>query len=375
MVAPAWWPYRTPPRDVLKNCNHFGNMKRNSNEEKSPSSKSIRLNSPSEGQQPCKIPMAEMATTMAPESPMPAPDNQNEQSASGYEVQAPAGSAMRAAFNRFKQRKSDLSDVLDLRVSEGSRTDESPIFECRPLLGDFEGLPEVCHGLRPYNEWTITTFPSRPGLFVINDAFEPSSHLNWLRSAIGEYSQPPNPTNVNLTGEAGEKYALEAVRWATLGFDYNWTTKEYPDVPRAPLPVEFTDVANCVTNAVGLGEFHADTAIVNYYPLKARLSPHVDRSERDHSQPLISLSFGQSAIYLTGGVSADDEVLPIMLHSGDILVMAGTQRLVFHAVPQVLKTRTFSPPVGLPSDADFTSVVAYANTHRINITLRRTLPS
>uniref|UniRef100_A0A914PI05 Alpha-ketoglutarate-dependent dioxygenase AlkB-like domain-containing protein n=1 Tax=Panagrolaimus davidi TaxID=227884 RepID=A0A914PI05_9BILA len=56
-----------------------------------------------------------------------------------------------------------------------------------------------------------------------------------------------------------------------------------------------------------------------------RLSPHVDRISNINS----------------GGISSNDEPIPIMLHSNDVLVMADSQRLVFYGVPRILKTRTF----------------------------------
>lgn len=88
------------------------------------------------------------------------------------------------------------------------------------------------------------------------------------------------------------------------------------------------------------------------------------RSERDIDKPLISMSFGQSAVYLTGGTSLDEPVDALMLHSGDVLVMHDSQRLVYHAVPKILKTTRFRD-----DDVD-PRVVDYANNCRVNITIR-----
>ncbi|EYB82406.1 hypothetical protein Y032_0360g3437 [Ancylostoma ceylanicum] len=86
------------------------------------------------------------------------------------------------------------------------------------------------------------------------------------------------------------------------------------------------------------------------------------RSERTDA-PLVSLSLGQSAVYLTGGESLDDEVVPLWLRSGDVLVMHGAQRLVYHAVAAIHKTCVFD--IKDPVLADF------ANTSRVNITIRQ----
>ncbi|RCN49622.1 putative alkylated DNA repair protein AlkB [Ancylostoma caninum] len=160
------------------------------------------------------------------------------------------------------------------------------------------------------------------------------------------------------------KVAGKSLRWTTLGVDYNWDTKEYP-LTGDPLPPELVQFADVVTRVLGLGPMYADATIVNYYPPKSTLSPHVDRSERTDA-PLVSLSLGQSAVYLTGGESLDDEVVPLWLRSGDILVMHGAQRLVYHAVAAIHKTRVFD--IKDPVLADF------ANTSRVNITIRQVNP-
>jgi alkylated DNA repair protein alkB family protein 1 len=192
--------------------------------------------------------------------------------------------------------------------------------------------------------------------------------MNWLRRCLLEYPEPPNVTNLSVDGSySGADVFLNAsqrLRWVTLGNDYDWTTKEYAEKPRSLLPKELQAIAKVMSQVLGLGAMDADAAILNYYPNKATLSPHIDRSERDIAKPLISLSFGQSAVYLTGGRSLDDPVDAIMLHSGDILVMHADQRLVYHAVPRIICTTRFE------DKTVERHIVEYANKCRVNITLR-----
>lgn len=91
------------------------------------------------------------------------------------------------------------------------------------------------------------------------------------------------------------------------------------------------------------------------------------RSERSIDRPLISVSLGQDAIYLSGGTSLDDPVDALLLQSGDVLVMHGAQRLVYHAVPRILSTRKFVDTKKTINP----KVLAYANKCRVNITLRQ----
>ncbi|CAI8052202.1 Nucleic acid dioxygenase ALKBH1, partial [Geodia barretti] len=98
----------------------------------------------------------------------------------------------------------------------------------------------------------------------------------------------------------------------------------------------------CMKQRVSVS-FLAEAGIVNYYHLDSTLSGHTDHSERDLSHPLLSISFGQSAVFLVGGETKS--VLPqaITLRSGDVVVMSGASRLAYHGVPKII-----SPPPTTP---------------------------
>ena len=82
--------------------------------------------------------------------------------------------------------------------------------------------------------------------------------------------------------------------------------------------------------------FCAEAGIVNYYHMDSTLSGHTDHSEKDLSQPLLSISFGQSAIFLIGGPTKQVRPKALLLNSGDIVIMSGESRLAYHGVPKIL---------------------------------------
>ncbi|CAI4220410.1 unnamed protein product, partial [Auanema sp. JU1783] len=155
------------------------------------------------------------------------------------------------------------------------------------------------------------------------------------------------------------------LRWTILGIEYDWNTKEYPADGRI-LPSELKDMGEVISLAMGMKKMTPDATIINYYPPKTALSPHVDKSERSKA-PLISLSFGQSAVYLSGGLDLDDDVIPIWLRSGDILIMYGEQRLVYHAIPCIVKQKNYEVK-------DDKLLEEYINSSRINMTIRQVNP-
>ena len=83
-------------------------------------------------------------------------------------------------------------------------------------------------------------------------------------------------------------------------------------------------------------DYRAEAAIINYYPMDSSLGGHVDYSEPNKNAPLVSISIGQSAIFLIGGPSKSLEPLPILLQNGDVLIMTHQARQSYHAVPKIL---------------------------------------
>ena len=114
---------------------------------------------------------------------------------------------------------------------------------------------------------------------------------------------------------------------------------------------------------LGWKDYNAEAAIVNYYPTSSTLNPHTDHSERNLSAPLISISLGLSAVFLIGGSTLAEPPTPILLRSGDVLVMAGESRMAYHALPKVL-------PATWEGNSDG-QVGKYLSTHRININVRQ----
>ncbi|VDN30835.1 unnamed protein product [Gongylonema pulchrum] len=291
--------------------------------------------------------------------------NSGAATAGPYRDELPLTSLMKQIFKFYKRRdrEPDLSDVLDLRRSSANQGITCSKFVPQVTPSDLT-LEKL--GLRPVSQWTASTVAHRPGMVMLNDIFEPSNHLQWIERSLTVYPEPPGFTNVGLhvpnAQNIFEKY-VEQLRWCTLGLHYDWTTKLYPSKGE-PLPEELSLLADVLSQALGLGPMSADATIINFYARKSTLSPHIDRSERTLSQPLISVSFGQSAIYLAGGTELDDPVDAFYIHSGDALVIYGSQRLIYHAVPRILQDRKFE-------ETGSESIVKYANCNRVNITIRQ----
>ena len=69
--------------------------------------------------------------------------------------------------------------------------------------------------------------------------------------------------------------------------------------------MDLANVTGHIARALGYLDYRPESGVVNYYPLGSSMGGHVDKYENDLSQPLVSISFGQSAVYLIGGKTCD----------------------------------------------------------------------
>ncbi|CAG9531861.1 unnamed protein product [Cercopithifilaria johnstoni] len=283
-----------------------------------------------------------------------------------YHDRSPSDSLFKQTFKFYKRHDvvPSFSEVRNLRCSLSTHGIICSKFE--PTVVPSDVMLEKL-GLRPVSNWTASTITHRPGMVMLNDIFEPIHHLHWIKRSLFVYTEPPGFTNVGLqvpnVRNVFKEYRKQ-LRWSTLGLHYDWATKIYPFEGES-LPEELILLSNVLSEALGTGPMYADAAIINFYSRKSTLAPHIDRSERKLSSPLISLSFGQTAIYLAGGTDLNDPIDAFYIQSGDVLVVYGPQRLIYHAVPRILQDKKFEDK-NQPEE-----VVKYANENRINITLRQ----
>lgn len=97
-----------------------------------------------------------------------------------------------------------------------------------------------------------------------------------------------------------------------------------------------------------------DCCLVNFYGEEARMGLHQDKDEQDFSQPVLSISLGDEALFRMGNVERGGATKSVWLRSGDVVVMGGEARLRHHGIDRI---KFGSSPL-LPSGG------------RINLTLR-----
>ncbi len=78
-----------------------------------------------------------------------------------------------------------------------------------------------------------------------------------------------------------------------------------------------------------------DCCLVNFYGKDARMGMHRDADERDFSWPVVSISLGDSALFRIGNLERGGSTESTWLESGDVAVMGGSARLLFHGIDRI----------------------------------------
>jgi len=172
----------------------------------------------------------------------------------------------------------------------------------------------------------------------------------------------PVPGYVPIVRGGGKMH----VRMLCLGRHWNGQTYQYEDtrtdfdgLPAPPLPDRFAVLAREIAAAAGM-TLDPDLCILNYYDAEGRMGLHQDKDESERSiaagVPVVSVSLGDTARFLFGGLRRRDPVEARMLESGDAFVFGGPARLRYHGVSRIIPG-TAPPDLGL--------------TGRFNLTFRQ----
>lgn len=128
--------------------------------------------------------------------------------------------------------------------------------------------------------------------------------------------------------------------WNPLTYTYTPTREDFDDAPAAPVPEEWVRLASRAAADAGFASFTPDICLINFYGDQGRMGLHQDKDESrasiDAGQPVVSISLGDTARFLFGGLKRRDPVDPILLDSGDVFVFGGPARLRYHGVSRIL---------------------------------------
>jgi len=147
--------------------------------------------------------------------------------------------------------------------------------------------------------------------------------------------------------------------WNGRTYAYETHRSDFDNLPAPPLPPSLMQLAASIARSAGMA-LAPDLCILNYYEADGRMGLHQDKDESERSiaagLPVVSVSLGDTARFLFGGLRRKDPVEARMLESGDPFVFGGAARLRYHGVSRIIPN-TAPPTLGL--------------TGRFNLTFRQ----
>jgi alkylated DNA repair protein (DNA oxidative demethylase) len=119
--------------------------------------------------------------------------------------------------------------------------------------------------------------------------------------------------------------------WFSDRRGYRYVARHPEGGPWPPIPEAVLAVWRAVAGTARAPE----CCLVNLYRGGARMGLHQDRDEADLTQPVVSISLGDDALFRIGGTTRGGRTRSLWLRSGDVLVLQGASRLAFHGVDRI----------------------------------------
>jgi DNA oxidative demethylase len=180
-----------------------------------------------------------------------------------------------------------------------------------------------------------------PGLFLFQ-GFLPAEAQRSVWRICRALADGPVPM-YTPTVRGGRKMSVGMLclgrHWNGLTYGYEPTRTDFDGQPAPPIPRPLADLATDAATQAGFA-FDPDLCIMNYYTAESRLGVHQDKDESPASIeagiPIVSISLGDAARFVIGGLTRKEPTRPMILRSGDVVVMGGPSRLRFHGVTRIL---------------------------------------
>ncbi|PFG61583.1 alkylated DNA repair protein (DNA oxidative demethylase) [Thioclava sp. ES.031] len=113
------------------------------------------------------------------------------------------------------------------------------------------------------------------------------------------------------------------------GYRYSETHPDGQPWPEIPQPI--LDIWEAVAGTPRAPE----CCLINFYGEGAKMGMHQDRDEQDFDQPVVSVSLGDDGLFRIGNRTRGGKTESLWLRSGDVMVMGGEARLLYHGIDRV----------------------------------------
>jgi DNA oxidative demethylase len=192
----------------------------------------------------------------------------------------------------------------------------------------------------PNNECEMPRVELHEGLTLFQSRLSPVEQRE-LWTTCQSLAEGPVPM-YTPTVRGGKKMSVGMLclgkHWNGLTYQYEDARSDFDGLAVPQIPQRLADLARTAAAEAGF-EMRCDMCIMNYYTSDAKLGVHQDKDERPETIaagiPIVSVSLGDAARFVIGGLSRKEPINPLILRSGDVLVMGGPSRLRYHGVTRI----------------------------------------
>lgn len=127
-----------------------------------------------------------------------------------------------------------------------------------------------------------------------------------------------------------------AVGWLADANGYAYVSHDpLTGQPWPAIPPAWRVLAQQAAAVAGYADYAPDICLLNQYAIGAGMGRHRDNSERDFSQPIVSVSLGLPTNFAWWGNKSGGLGKHLLLQDGDVLVWGRSVRRGYHAVRPV----------------------------------------
>lgn len=161
-----------------------------------------------------------------------------------------------------------------------------------------------------------------PGAFLLQHFLSPDLQRDLVeqcRSLI-DGAVPAYVPTIRGGGKMHVRMLCLGRHWNGKTYEYEAARTDFDGLAVPPLPDNFRELARDCAQAAGM-TLDADLCILNLYGSDGRMGLHQDKDESERSiaagLPVVSISLGDTAQFLFGGLRRRDAVEVIPLKSGE----------------------------------------------------------
>jgi alkylated DNA repair protein alkB family protein 1 len=119
-------------------------------------------------------------------------------------------------------------------------------FQICPLINSIDLDLDPSLGLQSISTWSLYSCKFCDGLYFLSNPFTSIGQRQWINRCLNIYARQTKTS----VGDNSNNENLARIRWATLGYHYDWTNKIYKQDDHTKMPDELTQLCQIIMQVI-----------------------------------------------------------------------------------------------------------------------------